>query len=239
MVKVDQNLILDMYKKVINEIHGHTHQYFTLYRLDHIYFFMDGYAMPMYTLTDAEMYVKGNEWAYFASIYPNLTKVHSWDCLMRYYNKTEEDAIKCFEKHLIKFVKENYNIDIASYNVRKKESIKTFENGSNEIDREYVLEKCKPLFDVLDHCKGRPAMLVRHTSMTLLYQFIVGYIAGLEACYGVSVPFDSAFDEFVNAKFNDGVVCHWMKKILFYSISEEEAYDSFSKLLDEFRASSK
>ena len=88
----------------------------------------------------------------------------------------------------------------------------------------------KRLFEI----KEKPGAYIGRKSLTYLFFYILGY-HDREYDIGKSVPrLLPGFQEFIQERYKI-TSCHdWASIILFYSSSEEEAFDRFFELLDEY-----
>lgn len=94
------------------------------------------------------------------------------------------------------------------------------------------------LFETLQKIKQRPGMYLGQPSITALFTFISGYEFAREEL-GIPLTqseenFHRNFQLWLQKRFEIQTVNSWAKIILFYSRSEQEAFDYFFELLTEF-----
>ncbi|WP_202924896.1 hypothetical protein [Myxacorys almedinensis] len=94
------------------------------------------------------------------------------------------------------------------------------------------------LFELLDKIRVKPGMYIGGTSVTDLFMFLGGYkIAQQE--FGVAFTeaekrFYREFQPWLQRRLGMTTSRSWAKMLEFRSINQQEAFESFFKLLDEF-----
>lgn len=98
------------------------------------------------------------------------------------------------------------------------------------------------IFRLLGQIRERPAEFLGRKSLLDLVNFSYGYFHCLHDVFMIKVPFLPGFNEFVLEHYHLSESTHkffWSDAILFFSHTDENAYDEFYKLIDEFSAQSR
>lgn len=98
----------------------------------------------------------------------------------------------------------------------------------------------KKILNLLQILKIKYGMFIGKKSLERL----VAYIGGYEHCLiergenisGLRMGFLPGFQEYIENRYNIHTDHHWSNIIQFFCNSDEEAFDTFYKLLDEFLA---
>jgi len=87
--------------------------------------------------------------------------------------------------------------------------------------------------EILMGIRKRPKMYLGKKSLRNLHMFMEGYKVSMyrKPCTFIH---DEGFMEFIHEKYNDYVTLHYFQVIERHSNSEEEAFDKYFELLDEF-----
>lgn len=91
------------------------------------------------------------------------------------------------------------------------------------------LERYDEIIDLLRKIKRRPGLYLGEPSLTKLKFFLDGYVLGARC-----ESFSSGFNEWIAKKYNILKSYGWHDIILMESASEEEAFDNFFTLLNEY-----
>lgn len=89
--------------------------------------------------------------------------------------------------------------------------------------------------ELLDVLRERPGLFIGKKSLDRLTTFVTGYIHCAYIKDGVMLQFLPGFQEFVENRYGKHSGRNWPHIIEFYSVYEEDAFDKFYDLLDEFR----
>lgn len=91
------------------------------------------------------------------------------------------------------------------------------------------------VYKLLFNIKERPIAFLGKKSLERLEFSLAGYIYGVYECEGTSLNvFQNRFNDFVAKKYQITSSHNWGSIIRFYHCGEEEAFDMFYELLDEF-----
>ncbi|MUH00867.1 hypothetical protein F7734_54810 [Scytonema sp. UIC 10036] len=95
------------------------------------------------------------------------------------------------------------------------------------------------LYEILEKIRVRPGMYIGRASVTVLFDFLVGYKTarrelGIELT-NEDADFCEHFHEFVERKHHLRTSNSWAKIIMLYCHHEKDGFDNFYKLLDEFK----
>ncbi len=95
------------------------------------------------------------------------------------------------------------------------------------------------LFETLQKIKTKPGMYIGRASVSDLFHFLVGFKTALREL-GVEatkeeMDFYREFQPWVQKKYHVSTSNSWAKIIMLYSGSEQEGFNTFYKLLDEFQ----
>ena len=91
-------------------------------------------------------------------------------------------------------------------------------------------------YELLDRIQKKPAMYIGSPSISNLFMFLCGYQHAHDLLGTPVTEQEEKFAEFqpwLQKRFAD-TSASWAKIILFYSIDESHAFDSFFDLLEEF-----
>ena len=93
----------------------------------------------------------------------------------------------------------------------------------------------KKLYKTLKKIKERPGLYLGRKSLMLLDAFLGGYSI---CCYDLEKKIEAdifdGFQEYIQQRYNIRSTQSWAKIIDFYSLSDEEAFDNFYNLYEEF-----
>jgi hypothetical protein len=94
------------------------------------------------------------------------------------------------------------------------------------------------LFELLDKIRVKPGMYIGGASVTDLFMFIGGYKAAQHE-FGVTMTeveqrFYREFQPWLQRRLGMTTSRSWAKMLEFRSINQQEAFEAFFKLLDEF-----
>ena len=91
------------------------------------------------------------------------------------------------------------------------------------------------IYIFLKKVKSHPALYLGKKDITALSQALAGYEEAIFDLTGERVQFNSKFQQFAEYKFKteSTITVHWTK-ILSHNRREDEAFDLFFELLDEF-----
>ncbi|NJO51018.1 MAG: hypothetical protein HC840_17975 [Leptolyngbyaceae cyanobacterium RM2_2_4] len=94
------------------------------------------------------------------------------------------------------------------------------------------------LFKLLDKIKVKPGMYIGGASVTDLFMFLAGYKMAQQE-FGVSLTdaekrFYREFQPWLQRRLGITTSRSWAKMLEFRSLNQQEAFESFFKLLDEF-----
>jgi len=92
----------------------------------------------------------------------------------------------------------------------------------------------KDVKKLLSDMKNRPGVYFGKKSLDRLSTFLSGYICCVSERDGEIGEYLPGFQEFISERYNIRSTHHWSEIIQFYCSTEEEAFDEFYKLLDEF-----
>ena len=92
------------------------------------------------------------------------------------------------------------------------------------------------LYELLKEIKKRPGLYLGRASLERLYAFINGY-KHQDSYSAVQTDCLDGFQKYVEKTYNIHTDHNWASIIQFFSITEEEAFDKFYELLDEFTSS--
>jgi len=91
---------------------------------------------------------------------------------------------------------------------------------------------------LLSDLKERSVAFIGEKSLSRLLSFITGYIYCVHEREGVVLDFLPGFQEFIEMHYglkdNSHVFQHWSKIISFFTSTDEEAFDEFYKLLNQY-----
>jgi len=83
--------------------------------------------------------------------------------------------------------------------------------------------------------RQRPGLYLGHKSLVALRHYLNGYIDGINLNNdGVLESFYPGFQEFIQDRYHITSTHGWAEIIIFYSQSDEKAFDRFYELLNEF-----
>lgn len=91
------------------------------------------------------------------------------------------------------------------------------------------------IYEILEQMKKRPAMYLGKKSIILLEAFINGYLDREKEIDNNYIPSFSYFANYVKEYYDNQISNSWAKIILFYSADDEEAFDIFYNILDDFK----
>jgi len=98
--------------------------------------------------------------------------------------------------------------------------------------------KMETLYKLLDKIKHNPGLYIDYSSVTNLYMFLCGYEYS-HAQLNISLSEEEAeFQEFqpwLQERFGVKTSASWARIILLYAINEEEGFNTFFDLLEEFK----
>jgi hypothetical protein len=99
------------------------------------------------------------------------------------------------------------------------------------------------LFEILAKIKTQPAMYLGHSSVSDLFIFLAGYKTARREL-GVNptereLIFYEGFHEFVQSYYQIHTSKSWAKIIMLYCSDEQQGFDRFFELLEEFETRSK
>ncbi len=99
------------------------------------------------------------------------------------------------------------------------------------------MAEVRPLFDWLQEARQRPGMFVRAKSLAELEAQCVGWEAGLRAHGIVELGggFNVGFRDWLRAEYGMSVAGGWARAIRVGCSTDEEAWERFFALVDEFR----
>ena len=92
-------------------------------------------------------------------------------------------------------------------------------------------------YELLDRIQKKPAMYIASPSISNLFMFLCGYQHAHDLLGTPVTEQEEKFAEFqpwLQKRFAVNTSASWAKIILFYSIDESHAFDSFFDLLEEF-----
>jgi len=92
----------------------------------------------------------------------------------------------------------------------------------------------KTLKNALLKIKENPDKYIGEKSIKKLNVFICGYVLSQSDENGKPPEELPGFYEFIQKKYNTMIARSWAEIILFHSISDEQAFDEFYSVLDEF-----
>jgi len=97
------------------------------------------------------------------------------------------------------------------------------------------------LFQLLDKIQVKPGMYIGGTSVTNLFMFLGGYKTAQHE-FGIPLAepekrFYREFQPWLQRRFGITTSRSWAKILEFHCINQQDAFESFFKLLDEFCAS--
>ena len=87
---------------------------------------------------------------------------------------------------------------------------------------------------LLNDMRIRPGVYFGKKSLDRLTAFLSGYMCCVHERDGGSTVYLPGFQEFVSERYNIKSAQHWSNIITFFSSTEEDAFDLFYELLDEF-----
>ena len=87
---------------------------------------------------------------------------------------------------------------------------------------------------LLADMKRRPGVYFGKKSLERLATFLSGYMCCVSERDGVTSEYLPGFQEFIAERYNIRSAHHWSEIIRFFCTTDEEAFDEFYKLLDEF-----
>jgi hypothetical protein len=95
------------------------------------------------------------------------------------------------------------------------------------------------LFETLQKIKTKPGMYIGRASVSDLFHFLVGFKTALREL-GVEatkeeIDFYREFQPWVQKKYHVSTSNSWAKIIMLHCGSEQEGFNAFYKLLDEFQ----
>jgi hypothetical protein len=91
------------------------------------------------------------------------------------------------------------------------------------------------LYELLKKIKDKPGLYLGKKSLERLHSFLSGYVVCLyDRCNEPCPVLLSGFQEYVQKKYNIASTHSCERIIDFYSTSDEEAFDKYFDLLDEF-----
>lgn len=95
------------------------------------------------------------------------------------------------------------------------------------------------LFDILQKIKTKPGMYIGRTSVSDLFHFLVGFKTALREL-GVEatkeeMDFYREFQPWIQKKYHVSTSNSWAKIIMLHCGSEQEGFNTFYRLLDEFQ----
>ena len=95
------------------------------------------------------------------------------------------------------------------------------------------------LFEILAKIKARPGLYIGRPSVSDLFMFLVGYKTarrelGIELT-AEEMRFYREFHQFIEKKYNLHTSNAWAKIIMLYSLDENQGFERFFQLLEEFQ----
>lgn len=90
------------------------------------------------------------------------------------------------------------------------------------------------ILDLLKLLKQNYLVFIGAKSLNRLAMFISGYAYCIYKNKGENLCFFREFQEYIQNKYNIQTSQNWSRIIEFFSQTDEEAFDTFYKLLDEF-----
>ena len=96
----------------------------------------------------------------------------------------------------------------------------------------------EPLYSLFDKIKEKPGMYLGYASVSNLYMFLCGYEYSHEQ---LNIPLTEAEEEFqefqpwLQERFDVKTSASWARIILLYAVNEEEGFNTFFELLEEFK----
>jgi hypothetical protein len=90
------------------------------------------------------------------------------------------------------------------------------------------------IIGLLNTIKEKPGIHIGRKSLLDLWHFVHGYQHCLEEIEGKYPEFVPGFQEYIEDRYNFHGVHSWAHIIQFYSVTDESAFDTFYKHLDEF-----
>lgn len=94
------------------------------------------------------------------------------------------------------------------------------------------------LYSLLDQIKDKPGIYLGYASVSNLYMFLCGYEYSHEQ---LNIPLSEAEAEFhefqpwLQERFGVKTSASWARIILLYAVNEEEGFNTFFELLEEFK----
>lgn len=99
-----------------------------------------------------------------------------------------------------------------------------------------MLEK---IIDMLYEIKDRPGVHIGKKSLERLAMYLTGYVSCMVEMTNEITYFLIELQDYVSNYYEIDSDQYWVDIIRFYTLSEDEAYDKFYELLDEFIKSKK
>lgn len=94
------------------------------------------------------------------------------------------------------------------------------------------------IINLLEELKNHYGMYIGKKDLNLLITFIYGCLHGIFIESGEIIEFLPEFQEFVQKYYginrNIHVIQHWTNIIIFFTATEEEAFDEFYTLIDKY-----
>lgn len=87
---------------------------------------------------------------------------------------------------------------------------------------------------LLTDIKKRPGVYFGKKTLTDLSIFLSGYMCCTFERDGGTLEYLPGFQEFIEKRYNIKIARHWSEIICFFSFTEEDAFDQFYMLLDEY-----
>ncbi|WP_375514201.1 hypothetical protein [uncultured Nostoc sp.] len=95
------------------------------------------------------------------------------------------------------------------------------------------------LFEILQKIKSKPGMYIGRASVSDLFHFLVGFKTALRElevkATEEEMDFYQEFQPWVQKKYHVSTSNSWAKIIMLHCGSEQEGFNSFYRLLDEFQ----
>lgn len=95
----------------------------------------------------------------------------------------------------------------------------------------------KKVKKLLEDIKSRPGVYFGEKSIRNLTHLLSGYFMGINEFLNTPAILLNNFQQFVENYYNIKTFRHWSDIILFHSATEEDAFDKFFELSDEFEKS--
>ncbi len=99
------------------------------------------------------------------------------------------------------------------------------------------------LFEILQKIRNKPGMYIGSTSVSDLFHFLVGFKTALRelgiAATKEEMDFYREFQPWLQKKYHVSTSNSWAKIIMLHCANEQEGFNTFYKLLEEFQNSNK